>query len=147
MRKLREVFDGDDYNHGRDSERLGTQLERIKEAVIGKGFFTYEQIALMSGAPLTSIPAQIRNLKKARFGGYKVERRYVCDGVYVYSVLEPSTEDLEKRKKKEEEEKERMEKGFRQFLEMFKFARSHGYNIKPELRDLGSKLRKKYGKA
>ena len=147
MRKLGEVFDGADYDHDRDSERLGTQLERIKEAVIGKGFFTLLQISQMTGDPESSISAQLRNLRKPRFGGYKVERKHLDEGVYVYSVIEYSKEERQEKKKKEEEEKERLKRGFEQLLEMARFAQKHGYKLQPELRELGSKLRKKYGKA
>jgi hypothetical protein len=80
-------FDGDDYNHKRDSERLTGQLLRIFEVVKDGKWRTLKEIALLTGDPEASISAQLRHLRKPRFGSHEVEKEYVDKGLYKYRVL------------------------------------------------------------
>jgi hypothetical protein len=50
---------------------------------------TLEEIAQMTGDPAASISAQLRHLRKPRFGGYTVNRRVRGDrarGLFEYQV-------------------------------------------------------------
>jgi hypothetical protein len=80
-------FDGDDYNHERDSERLTGQLLRIFEVVKDSKWRTLKEIAMLTGDPEASISAQLRHLRKPRFGSYEVEKQHIDRGLYKYRVI------------------------------------------------------------
>jgi hypothetical protein len=56
-------FNGDDYVPERDN-----------------------QISKSTGDPEASVSAQLRHLRKRRFGEHLVERRYCGDGLYEYKL-------------------------------------------------------------
>ncbi len=68
-------FDGPDYQKEHDCKRLTTQHERIKALMIDGKFRTLSQISNITGDPPASISAQLRHLRKERFGGYTVLKR------------------------------------------------------------------------
>mgnify|MGYP003344064058 FL=1 len=80
-------FNGADYDHDRDSVRLTGQLLRIWNVVVDGQWRTLKDIAQRTGDPEASISAQLRHLRKPRFGGYTVEREYLYNGLYRYRVL------------------------------------------------------------
>ena len=80
-------FDGAAYDPTRDKERLTGQLNRVYEAVTEGRWLTLSGIASRTGDPEASISAQLRNLRKPRFGAYDIRRRragnrfeYTCVG-------------------------------------------------------------------
>jgi hypothetical protein len=84
------VFDGSAYSPKHDDERLGKQHERIRDLMIDGGWRTLGEIAERTGDPQASISAQLRHLRKERFGGHKVEKRHRGDksaGLYEYRLL------------------------------------------------------------
>jgi len=85
-------FNGADYKPDRDNPRLTGQLLRIWEAVSDGRWYTLKDIAVRTGDPEPSISAQLRHLRKPRFGGHIVEREYVANGLYQYRVLLQPTE-------------------------------------------------------
>jgi len=85
-------FNGADYKPDRDNARLTGQLRRIWEIVIDGCWYTLKDIAVRTGDPEPSISAQLRHLRKPRFGGYIVERKYIANGLYQYRVLLQQTE-------------------------------------------------------
>lgn len=85
-------FNGADYSPNRDNARLTGQLRRIWEIVIDGRWYTLKDIAVRTGDPEPSISAQLRHLRKPRFGGYIVEREYIANGLYQYRVLLQQTE-------------------------------------------------------
>jgi len=52
-----------------------TQHERIREFMLDGHWRSLHEISQATGYAETSISAQLRHLRKARFGGYRVERR------------------------------------------------------------------------
>jgi hypothetical protein len=93
-------FDGATYDPDRDGERLTRQarlvfklmrdglwhtLPEISNRLARKGFHEPEQ----------SLSARLRDLRKAKFGGHVVERRYVGDGLWQYRLLLPGAEAAE----------------------------------------------------
>jgi len=80
-------FNGADYNPYRDNARLTGQLLRIWDAVSDGRWYTLKDIAVLTGDPEPSISAQLRHLRKPRFGGHIVERQYITNGLYQYRVL------------------------------------------------------------
>jgi uncharacterized protein (DUF2132 family) len=86
-------FNGADYKPDRDNLRLTGQLLRIWEAVSDGRWYTLKDIAVQTGDPEPSISAQLRHLRKPRFGGHIVEREYVANGLYQYRVMARETEE------------------------------------------------------
>lgn len=72
---LKARFDGAVYSPGEDDARLTGQLLRVK-GLMGDGKWrTVAEIASTTGDPATSVSAQLRFLRRPRFGAYLVERR------------------------------------------------------------------------
>lgn len=80
-------FNGSDYDPARDDVRLTGQLLRVWNIVSTGAWLTLRQIAAATGDPESSISAQLRHLRKPRFGGHTVEKRYVGNGLFEYRVL------------------------------------------------------------
>lgn len=85
-------FDGDDYQPERDDERLTGQILRVWNVVKDGGWRTLAHISLITGDPEASISAQLRHLRKPRFGGHFVEKQYVSNGIYLYRVTPSETQ-------------------------------------------------------
>lgn len=83
-KKLR--FDGDDYVHARDSKRLTGQLKDIFTFMMDGRWHTLTEISKATDAPEASVSAQLRNLRKPRFGGHVIERRSNGNGLYEYKL-------------------------------------------------------------
>ena len=80
-------FDGPAYSTELDRERLTDQHNRIKYYCLDRGWVTLGQIAQDLGYPEASISAQLRHLRKERFGSYRVEKRRVGEsGLWQYRV-------------------------------------------------------------
>lgn len=80
-------FNGDAYVHERDAERLTKQLDKVRDLCLDGVWRGLAEIAALLGEPHASVSAQLRNLRKPRFGAYNVERRWVYGGYYEYRVL------------------------------------------------------------
>ena len=80
-------FNGDDYQPKRDNVRLTGQLLRIWEVVKDGKWVTLGELAQKTGDPEASISAQLRHLRKKRFGGHKVEKEFIKNGLYRYRVI------------------------------------------------------------
>tara|TARA_R110000822_G_scaffold169_2_gene810 strand:- start:912 stop:1178 length:267 start_codon:yes stop_codon:yes gene_type:complete len=79
-------FDGSDYQPERDNSRLTGQILRIYEFMSDKKWHTLHEIAENTGDAEASISAQLRNLRKDRFGKFNVQREYIKAGLYKYKV-------------------------------------------------------------
>lgn len=83
-------FNGSDYVDALDGARLSRQHERIRDLMVDGSWRTLEEIALACGDPPASVSAQLRHLRKPRFGGWTVEKRLRSDrsrGLYEYRLL------------------------------------------------------------
>lgn len=83
-------FDGDDYVPPRDDPRLTSQHERLRSLMFDGDWRSLRQISEATGDPEASVSAQLRHLRKKRFGGYEVDRRHVGGGLYEYRVGPPA---------------------------------------------------------
>ena len=79
-------FTGADYDHDRDSARLTAQYERIWNLMKDSKWRTLPEIENETGDPQASISAQLRHMRKQRFGGHTVIKEYICDGLYKYQL-------------------------------------------------------------
>jgi len=80
-------FDGSTYDHGRDSARLGDQVLAVLSVMSDGKWRTLGELAREAQAPEASVSARLRDLRKARFGGYTVNRQYVCRGLFRYQLV------------------------------------------------------------
>lgn len=79
---------GPAYDERLDGERLGRQLQTIRRYMLGhKGWRTLREIRDATDYPEASISAQLRHLRKPRFGSYTVEKRRRSVGTWEYRVL------------------------------------------------------------
>jgi len=81
-------FNGPEYVPERDFVRLTGQCLRVFECMQGGRWRTLNQIAILTGDPHASISAQLRHLRKARFGGHTINRRHVAAGLFQYQLIE-----------------------------------------------------------
>lgn len=80
-------FNGDDYVASRDDVRLTGQLLRVWNVMCDGSWKTLPQIAEATGDPEASISAQLRHLRKPRFGGHTIEKEYIINGLYRYRLI------------------------------------------------------------
>lgn len=75
-------FDGASFDRQIDGERLGSQLAAVKLYLIQNGgeWYTLARLSFLLGYPEASISARLRDLRKARHGGYEIARRRVGPG-------------------------------------------------------------------
>jgi predicted transcriptional regulator len=80
------MFDGADVIPSRDELRLFNQLDRVWFLMKDGRWRTLDEISELTGDPPASISAQLRNLRKKKFGSHVVERQYIDSGLYKYRV-------------------------------------------------------------
>jgi len=80
------LFEGPPEDGGREA-RLTDQHRAIRTLMLDGQWRTLSEIATRLHHPPASVSAQLRHLRKRRFGGYTVERRYVRRGLWEYRVL------------------------------------------------------------
>lgn len=86
-------FNGADYDPKFDDARLAPQIKRVHDAMIDGFWRTLSEIEALTHDPAASISAQLRHLRKERFGGFLVERRVRGDrvgGLYEYRLSKPT---------------------------------------------------------
>lgn len=84
---MRTGFDGAVYDPEYDDDRLTRQLGRVWSVIHDGHWRTLREIAQQTRDPEASVSAQLRHLRKARFGGYKIDKRNRGDrsrGLYEY---------------------------------------------------------------
>lgn len=80
-------FDGADYVPTRDDLRLGKQLKKIYELMADSHWRSLSEIEAATGEPQASVSAQLRHLRKKRFGLHIVNRRHEGGGLYKYQLI------------------------------------------------------------
>lgn len=87
MKQTEFRFDGADYVHERDCVRLTGQLERIFNVIKDGQWRTLNAIEAETDDPPASISAQLRHLRKPRFGSHIIEKKHVGNGLYIYRLV------------------------------------------------------------
>lgn len=85
-------YDGKAYDPQFDDARLDKQIGRVFSLMIDGKWRTLQEISRNTGDPESSISAQLRHLRKERFGGYIVNRQPRGNrtlGLFEYQLLEP----------------------------------------------------------
>lgn len=84
------TFAGSDYDHTKDSARLTGQIKRIVCVMKDEAWRTLAEIEELTQAPQASISAQLRHLRKERFGNNEVNKRNRGDratGLFEYQLI------------------------------------------------------------
>ena len=82
-------FNGPAYDPDKDAARLTGQIKRVYDLMQDGKWRSLAEIEAGTGDPQASISAQLRHLRKPRFGGYAVDReRRDGDGggTWIYRV-------------------------------------------------------------
>lgn len=79
--------DGETFSKGRDLSRLNAQMRAVYELMKDGQWRSLFAIAHHTDHPEASVSARLRDLRKPKFGGFTVERRYIANGEYHYRVL------------------------------------------------------------
>ncbi len=85
-------FNGEVYSPGEDDARLSRQIERVFVCMQDERWLTLSEISTATGDPPASVSAQLRHLRKTRFGSYLVSKRprgERCDGLWEYQLGNP----------------------------------------------------------
>ena len=69
-------FNGPSYDPTEDDGRLSRQIDRVFAAMRDGSWRTLSEIEGLTGDPPASISAQLRHLRKRRFGAHGVEKRH-----------------------------------------------------------------------
>ena len=83
-------FNGSDYDHARDGKRLSGQIQRVYNFMSDEKWHTLSEISDATGDPEASISAQMRHLRKPKFGGHIIEKNYLGNGLYEYKMENPT---------------------------------------------------------
>jgi hypothetical protein len=82
--------DGEAFDRALDGKRLNAQTQKVFDLMKDGQWRTLAAISEATGAPEASVSARLRDLKKRKFGGFRVERRRVGEGrsgLWEYRVL------------------------------------------------------------
>ena len=93
-----QKFNGPCYDPALDCKRLTTQMGKIYNLMIQGGWYTLSEISYAIKEPEASISAQLRHLKKERFGSYIVEKQRRGDphrGLWEYRLFPPTKKQRE----------------------------------------------------
>lgn len=69
-------FDGQHYDPKKDKERLTGQMRGVLECLLPGEWLTVSEISSKTNYPEPSVSAQLRNLRKVKFGGLDIPGRY-----------------------------------------------------------------------
>lgn len=84
------MFNGPEYNPEFDLARLSGQISRVRAFMSDGKWHTLDAISAGASAPHASASAQLRHLRKERFGSHTVERRARGDrrnGLFEYRLV------------------------------------------------------------
>ena len=79
-------FNGPNYQHELDFVRLTGQIRRVFLTMVDHKWRTLREIEMVTGDPQASISAQLRHLRKEKFGLHKIYKRR--RGKYTQGVFE-----------------------------------------------------------
>lgn len=83
-------FDGPEYIPSLDIRRLTGQIERVYCLMYDQKWRTLDEIATATGDPQSSVSAQLRHLRKEKFGSHTINKRRVgnrASGLFEYQMI------------------------------------------------------------
>jgi DNA-binding transcriptional regulator GbsR (MarR family) len=88
--KSKPDFNGDVYESNYDRIRLTGQIHRIFNVMKDEKWRTLDEISEVTNDPQASISAQLRHLRKSRFGEHKVYKKHRGErknGLWEYQLI------------------------------------------------------------
>ena len=85
-------FNGPEYDPRYDYARLTGQIRRVYDCMVDGRWRTLDEIHAETGDPHASVSAQLRHLRKPRFGSHLVDRRARGNresGLFEYRLVIP----------------------------------------------------------
>lgn len=83
----REItFDGASFDEERDGDRLRSQLNIVRRIMCDGRPHTLSELADAASCSVASASARVRDLRKDRFGGHRIDRTYAGNGVWLYRM-------------------------------------------------------------
>ena len=79
--------EGVTFDRKRDLSRLNDQMRAVFLLMQDGQWRPLFAIAHHTGHPEASVSARLRDLRKPRYGGFTVERRYIANGVFHYRLV------------------------------------------------------------
>ena len=73
-------------NDKRDRKRLTGQCKRVYKTMETGRWLTLDDIAAEAKAPQASVSAQIRHLRKPKFGSHIIDKRHNNNGLFEYRL-------------------------------------------------------------
>lgn len=92
MPQLSIDFDGATYVPTRDGTRLRRQLDIVRRAMQDLREHTLSELSMLTRGTTASISARLRDLRKAKHGGYTIIRRSLGRGIHSYRMMPWSEE-------------------------------------------------------
>ena len=86
-------FAGPTFDPALDADRLSTQCGRVYDTMSDGKWRTLAEISAVTCDPEASISAQLRHLRKPKFGGYTILRRAIDKGLCEYRLEQPAETD------------------------------------------------------
>ncbi len=83
-------FEGSDYVRELDQKRLTGQIARVFGFMSRHGWWTLAEIEKATGDPQASISAQLRHLRKYKWGAHEVDKRRrgeMTQGLFEYRLI------------------------------------------------------------
>ena len=85
---------GPAYEEAKDGKRIKKQHEVIRDFMLeNTNWFTLAELHSLLQYPEASISAQLRHLRKEKFGSYKVDKRRRTVGTWEYHIEKPKPVD------------------------------------------------------
>lgn len=95
LEKPRATFDGAHYNVELDHERLTKQLNNVEAFMKDYKWHSVQEVAGSLHIPENSASAQIRNLRKLKYGAFLVDAvRIQPEGLFMYRMRKPNEQRM-----------------------------------------------------
>ena len=87
------MIDGETFDEARDGARLTGQAADVYALMQDRRWRTLGRITEVVGGSEAGVSARLRDLRKDKFGNFRVERRHIQRGLWEYRVLPPLPKD------------------------------------------------------
>lgn len=91
------TYHGTTFDPALDEDRLNEQTVRVYRAMLDEQWRTLHELSDITGDPLQSISARLRDLRKPAFGAFDIQRRrrgVASVGLWEYRMQPPKEEAL-----------------------------------------------------
>jgi hypothetical protein len=83
-------FDGVTFDDKKDGARLNKQLRKVFDLMSDGRWRTLDEISSSVGAPMQSVSARLRDLRKPKHGSHTIERKSLGKGLFSYRLIPSS---------------------------------------------------------